>query len=131
MAFRKKRSGSEKRRQCRKMSFRVDDAEKAAIEAGAAREGLTPGSFIRSRTLAKPTTRAVRRPPVETAQLAKLLGLLGAAGGALQQIAKRQDSGTDAASQELRSALSDFRAAAAGIIEAVGKRPRLARDASL
>ena len=30
MAFSKKRSGSEKRRQCKKMSVRVDDAEKAA-----------------------------------------------------------------------------------------------------
>jgi hypothetical protein len=55
MAFAKKRGGSEKRRQCRKMSFRVDDAEKAAIEAAAARQGLTPGSYIRSRALAKPT----------------------------------------------------------------------------
>jgi hypothetical protein len=43
------------------MTFRVDDAEKAAIEAAAEREGLTPGSYIRRRALAKPTTRAVRR----------------------------------------------------------------------
>jgi hypothetical protein len=124
MAFTKKRSGSEKRRRCCKMSFRADDAEKAAIEASAVREGLTPGSYIRSRTLANPTTRAVRRPPVETAQLAQLLGLLGAVGGAIRALAEKHGGGSIPPA-DVQETLAAFRGAASAILQALGKRPTL------
>jgi hypothetical protein len=39
------------------------DEERAQIESAAERAGLTVGSYVRSRALAKPTTRAVRRAP--------------------------------------------------------------------
>jgi len=110
------------------MSFRVDDAEKATIEANAAREGLTPGSFIRARSLAKPTTRAVRRPPVETAQLAQLLGMLGAVGGTLQAIVQKHGGGEGIPSGELQETLAAFREAAAAILQTMGKRPALPKD---
>jgi hypothetical protein len=125
MAFTKKRSGSEKRRQWRKMSFRVDDAEKAAIEATAARQGLTPGSYIRSRALAKPTTRAVRRAPVETAQLAQLLGILGVVGGAIRTLAEKHGGGDGIPAVEVQETLAAFREAAAAILQALGKRRTL------
>jgi hypothetical protein len=130
MAFSKKRSGSEKRRQCKKMSFRVDDAEKAAIETEAARQGLTPGSYIRSRALAKPTTRAVRRPPVETAQLAQLLGMLGAVGGTIRALAEKHSAAEVIPTGEVHKALAAFRDAAEAILQVMGKRPALARDRS-
>src|SRR5271163_2967078 len=86
----KSRSGSETRKRAPIIGFRATDQERAKIEADARRAGLTVGSYVRSRALKRPETRAVRRPPVETAQLAKLLGMLGAVGGAVTQIAKKQ-----------------------------------------
>jgi hypothetical protein len=76
---RKLRSGSEKRKRDPIIGFRATKEERAEIAGNAGRAGLTVSSYVRSRSLKKPTTRAVRRPPVETVQLAQLLGLLGAA----------------------------------------------------
>ena len=106
------------------MGFRANDEERAQIEAAAARAGLTPGSYIRARTLAKPTTRAVRRPPIETAQLAQLLGLLGTIGGTIRVLSEKQ--GVPA--EEVQQTSAVFREAAAAILEAMGKRPALLRD---
>src|SRR5882724_12402321 len=85
----KSRSGSETRKRGPKINFRVTEIERAKIQAAADRAGLTEGSYARSCCLKAPTTRAVRRPPVATAQLAQLLGLVGAAGGDLQLVAQR------------------------------------------
>ena len=83
----KTRSGSETRKRGPKINFRVSESELAQIQVAAERAGLTVGSYVRSRSLKEPTTRAVRRPPVATAQLAQLLGLLSAAGSDLQRLA--------------------------------------------
>jgi uncharacterized protein (DUF1778 family) len=86
MAFRKKQRGSEKRKRAPIIGFRASDEERTQIEAAANRTGLSVSSYVRSVSLAKPTTRAVRRAPVETAQLAQLLGLLGTAGGGIRAL---------------------------------------------
>jgi hypothetical protein len=125
MAFTTKKNGSEKRTAYPKMSFRVDEAEKAYIESAAEREGLTPGSYMRSRCLAKPTTRAVRRAPIETRQLARLLGLLGVAGGMMQALLEKQGGGNTVSAAEVQEAMQEFRAASAAILLAMGRRPAL------
>ena len=125
MAFSKKKSGSEKRKRAPIIGFRATDEERAQIEAAAQRAGLTVGSYVRSRALAAPTTRAVRRPPVETAQLAQLLGLLGALGGAVQAIAQKQAGAEGIPPAEVQATLAAFREAAAAILQALGKRPAL------
>lgn len=56
---------SEIRQKGRVVPFRVSDAEYAELTQLADRAGLTLGSYIRSRSLEKPTTRARRRPPAE------------------------------------------------------------------
>jgi hypothetical protein len=119
----KKRSGSEKRKTCKPLSVRLTEQERAQIKAAADREALTVGSYVRSRALEKPTTRAVHRAPVATAQLAQLLGLLGAAGGDLQRITQRLDDGAYICGAEMKAALDAFRAAASAIMGALGKRP--------
>jgi hypothetical protein len=119
---RKSRSGSEKRKRDPIIGFRATAEERAQIEANAGRAGLTVGSYVRSRSLKKPTTRAVRRAPVETAQLAQLLGLLGAAGGELQRLAAIPGNGGDNRGEEVNLAIADFRAAASAILRALGKR---------
>jgi hypothetical protein len=118
----KSRSGSETRKRGPRITFRVTDGEQAQIQANAGRAGLTVGSYARSRTLKQPTTRAVRRPPVETAQLSQLLGLMGAVGGDLRLIANNLNAGGTAENTEVAAALTCFREAAAAIMQLLGKR---------
>src|SRR5580692_9204424 len=122
MAYRKKQSGSETRKRAPIIGFRATDEERAHIEAFASRAGLTVGSYVRSRSLEKPTTRAVRRAPVETAQLAQLLGMLGAACGGIQSLLEKHTD-TVIAEAEARDTLALFREAATEILHALGKRP--------
>jgi hypothetical protein len=114
------RSGSEKRKRGPIIGFRASTEERARIQADADRVGLTVSSYVRSRSLKKPTTRAVRRPPVETAQLAQLLGLLGAASGELHRIGESLT--TADADSNTRAALASLREAATAIMQALGKR---------
>jgi hypothetical protein len=118
----KRRSGSEKRKRVSPIGFRATEEERQKIQAAADRAGLTVGSYVRSCSLKTPTTRAVRRPPVATAQLAQLLGLLGAVGGELQRIAKRLDGAEATSDAEIHAALAKFREAASAILQALGKR---------
>src|SRR5690242_20323706 len=97
MAFRHKQNESEKPKRPPIIGFRATDEERAQIEAAAERAGLTVGSYVRSRALQKPQTRAVRRPPVETAQLAQLLGMLGVLGGQIQVLAEQHGRDVSAA----------------------------------
>lgn len=128
MAFSKKRSGSEKRKRPPIIGFRATDGERAEIETAAQRAGLTVGSYVRSRALDKPTTRAVRRPPVETKQLAQLLGMLGTVGGTIQAIIQKHGGAEGLNAEEIRETLAAFRETATSILEALGKRPALPND---
>jgi hypothetical protein len=116
------RRGSEKRKRGPKIDFRVTPDELAQIVASADRAGQSVGSYVRSRCLKTPKTRAVRRPPVATAQLAQLLGIVGSTGGALQRIAQHVGSAGSPTVNEIASALSDFRQAASAILQTLGKR---------
>ena len=113
------RGGSEKRKRGPIIGFRATEEERGKIQAAADRAGLTVSSYVRSRSLETPTTRAVRRPPVATAQLAQILGLLGAVGGELQRIAKGSESSP---TTEIHVALAEFRQVASAILQALGKR---------
>ena len=117
-----KQSGSESRKARHIIGFRATDDERARTEAAADRAGLTLSSYVRSRALAAPTTRAVRRPPVQTAQLAQLLGLIGAAGGDLQVIAQFQGGKGTIPLRELNAVLGELREAASAIMRLLGKR---------
>jgi|SRR5579872_3276612 len=128
MAYSRKRSGSETRKRGGIIGFRATDDERAQIQAAAQRAGLTPGSYVRSRALSKPTTRAVRRPPVETAQLAQLLGMLGAVGGTVQAIVQKHGGAEAVPAAQVQEILTAFRAAAAAILQTMGKRPALTQN---
>jgi hypothetical protein len=122
MGFTGKRSGSETRKREPIIGFRATADERSRIEAAASRAGLTVGSYVRSRALKKPTTRAVRRPAVETAQLAQVLGLIGTVGGDLHHIAKNFNAGGGMEDAGLKDALTRLREAASAIMRALGKR---------
>jgi hypothetical protein len=122
MAYRKRQSGSETRKRAPIIGFRATDEERAHIEADAARAGLTVGSYVRSRALEKPTTRAVRRPPIEVAELARLLGLLGSVGGNVAMIVEGRGNGFAVSPALADEAVMAFRDAAHAIMRTLGKR---------
>ena len=61
--------------------------ERAAIKAVADKAGLSVGAFLRAAALGDAGPRAVRRPPVERKELARLLGHLGKVGSNINQLA--------------------------------------------
>ena len=88
-----RRSGSERRQKGRIVPFRVSAEEYAQLDTLAEREGLTIGSYIRSRTLTVPTTRAIRRPVVEVELLRRYLNELHKIGSNINQTARRVNMG--------------------------------------
>lgn len=79
--------------------IRVDDArtqfvavrctitERAAITERATQAGLSVGAYLRNQALGSPGPRAVRKPPIERKELARLLGWLGKLGSNVNQLA--------------------------------------------
>ncbi len=88
-----RRSGSERRQKGRIVPFRVSATEYAELDALAEREGLSIGSYVRSRVLTVPTTRAIRRPVVEVDLLRRYLNELHKIGSNINQTAKRVNMG--------------------------------------
>ena len=66
---------------------RCTAVERAAIKAVADKAGLSVGAFLRAAALGDAGPRAVRRPPIERKELARLLGHLGKVGSNLNQLA--------------------------------------------
>lgn len=96
---------SEKRQKGRVVPFRVSFDEYTELEALAERAGLTIGSYVRSRSLKKPTTRAIRRPVPEVQKLSKLLADLSRIGSNINQLAKRANSGDTPLAGDIRDTL--------------------------
>lgn len=120
----RKNSGSEKRKRNKVLQVRLTESELAQIEAMADRVELTAPSYARSFLLDAPAPRAVRRPAVDTAQVAKLLADLGKVGSNLNQIAYHLNSGTSSVSpQAVESALADVAEMRDACMEALGRKP--------
>lgn len=118
----KRPSGSETRQRASIVGVRVTESERIELEAAANRAGLTLASYIRSRVLTAPQTRAIRRPPIEQALLSQLLGQLGRVGGNIHQIVKHMNFGEGVDREDLRASLASFEEAAAAIMEAMGRK---------
>jgi hypothetical protein len=85
---RRRRSGSETRRRPIPFPVRLSPEERTAIAADAERAGLTLGSYIRSRVLSAPTTRARKQLPVDYAAFAAALRAFTKAAINVNQIAR-------------------------------------------
>lgn len=70
------------------IAIRCTVKQHQAIKEGATRAGLSVGAFLRALAVGHPGPRSVRRPPVERAELAKLLAHIGKLGSNVNQIAK-------------------------------------------
>lgn len=98
-----KRSGSEKRVLADKITLRVDPELMSRIEYAAAKEGMSPASWLRLVAAAaagddvqamprKPTPKTRPRPPkpdFATAEVSHFFGELGRLGNNINQIAER------------------------------------------
>lgn len=69
------------------ISVRCTAQERAQIDALARQAGLSVGAYLRRLAIGSAGPRAVRRPPVERRELARMLGHLGKVGSNLNQIA--------------------------------------------
>lgn len=113
--MRRPRSGSETRqRSAAPARMRLSADERAQLEAAAERAGLTLAAYMRHQCLGTAGPRAQRRPPVERAALAQLLGQLGKVGGNLNQVARALNRG-DAPPPDLATVLAEVREAALAI----------------
>jgi len=115
--------GSEKRARTTHITIRLTPEERAAIDSAAERAGLTSGSYARSAVLGAPTPRQVRRPPVESQELARLLGEVGHVGGNLNQLAHARNAGMAVARREIIAALDGLAAVCDAILAALGREP--------
>jgi len=69
------------------ISVRCTAKERSKIDETARQAGLSIGAFLRALALGSAGPRAVRRPPIERKELARLLGHLGKVGSNLNQLA--------------------------------------------
>lgn len=72
----------------RLIHLRCTDHERAGIKAVSEDAGFSVGAFLRLLALGTAGPRAVRRPPAERAELARILAQLGKIGSNVNQIAK-------------------------------------------
>jgi hypothetical protein len=80
-------SGSEKRQRQHAVAVRLLPAEKEALDAAAERLGRSASSYLRMVALGNAGLRSVRRPPVEKAELVRLLAAVGKIGSNVNQLA--------------------------------------------
>ena len=120
----KRRSGSETRQKQRRITFRVTADEYANLEGAAGESGLTLASHVREALLGVPRTRTRRRPLVDVAALARLLGELNRIGGNINQILKRVNFGETPLAVEFHEALGGHQQVIAGIRAAMGLEGR-------
>jgi hypothetical protein len=104
------------------LRLRLTPAEAAAVSARAAQAGLSVGAFLRALALGAPGPRAVRRPAVEKAELARALGLLGRYGGNLNQLAHVANAtGAMPTAAELDQLKVEVRKMKAVLMQALGR----------
>ena len=118
--------GSERRQRGRRITIRLTEAERAALDSAAERAGLSLGSHIRKVLLEAPLPRQARRPPIEKMELARLLGHIGKIGSNINQLAREVNSdGTDAFDRiDFQTASDDLAAMRTALMEALGRSPR-------
>ena len=118
---RRRRSGSETRRRPIPFPVRLSPEERGAIAADAERAGLTLGSYIRSRVLSAPTTRARRQLPVDYAALAAALRAFTKAAININQIARHLNTYGFPIPEELAAVAAQLDASRMDVLAAMGR----------
>jgi Bacterial mobilisation protein (MobC) len=117
-------NGSEKRQRQQVLGIRLTADEHAALTAASERAGLALAGYARSQLLSAPPLRQARRPPVERAELARLLGELGKVGSNVNQMARALNGGGAApVPADLAAMQADIAEIRAAIMLALGRAP--------
>jgi len=104
------------------ISVRCTAAERVKIDEAARRVGLSVGAYLRTLALGNPGPRAVRRPPIERRELARLLGHLGKIGSNINQLARAYNrSGRLAGSDTLAYIRDDIGRMRDALMTALGR----------
>lgn len=104
--------------------IRCTEQERAAIKAAADGAGLSVGAFLRALALGDAGPRAVRRPPVERKELARLLGHLGKVGSNINQLAHAYNlTGVLPGFPELVAIRQEIGQMRAALMQALGREP--------
>lgn len=107
----------------RRLNLRCTAAQYAEADQAATRAGLSLGAFLRAKAFGTPGPRAARRPPVEVAELARLLGQIGKLGSNVNQLtAFCHRSQTDPALVELRLMRRDLAVLRIATLNALGRQ---------
>jgi mobilization protein NikA len=117
------RRGTEVRKRCRRITYRITETEYAEVEAAASAAGLTLASYARARTVERPTTGTRRRVSVDVLALSRLLCAVNRMGGNLHQLVKHLNFGGFLEQGELRAALRGYDQMVAAIMTALGMLP--------
>jgi len=105
-------------------TLRWSNDDYARLQAEAERAGVTLGTFIRSRTLATPTTRPRRRASVDLLALSKALAQVSRVGGNLHQLVRHLNFGGVPEEGEVNAALTGFNEMVEAVMDAIGKERR-------
>jgi Bacterial mobilisation protein (MobC) len=109
-------------RRDRVLRTRVSTPELDQLTARATEAGLSVGAFVRAAVFGNAGPRAVRRPPVERAQLARLLGEMGKLGSNVNQIARRLNAtGDRPGAPEIDQMRGEIAAMRAMLMQALGR----------
>jgi hypothetical protein len=103
------------------ISVRCTTEDHAEIDEQATKAGLSKGAYLRALALGGPGPRAVRRPPIERKELARLLGHLGKVGSNINQLAHAKNAtGAVPGPSELIAIREDIRQMREALIKALG-----------
>lgn len=100
-------SGSDRRRRGEVITFRALPEEAEAIRAAADRAALSIGAFLRAAGTGSAGPRAVRRPVVEKAALARILGKLGAIATDVRALRAAAERTGDVDAERMASVIGD------------------------
>jgi hypothetical protein len=114
-------SGSETRQRQKSLRVRLTDAERAALDTASERAELSLAGYARQVLLAAPPPRQSRRPPVEKAELARLLAHIGKVGSNLNQLAHTGNTGAAVDGAALAAELAELATLRKAIRAALGR----------
>ena len=102
--------------------IRCTAVEHAMISAKAEKAGLSAGAYLRTLATGSAGPRAMRRPPIEKAELARVLGELGRLGSNVNQLARVVNTtGNLPARADLASIDAEVQAMRMALMKALGR----------
>ncbi len=114
-------SGTDTRQRTALVAIRLTPAEHARLAAAAAAAGLSLGGYARRVLLDSPPARQSRRPPVEKAELARILAAIGKIGSNVNQLARTWNAGGTVETDSVEEAARSIRAIRDAVMAALGR----------